>query len=91
MKSLTNWEFYKQDKDKILYLYICAQNLTRIAVSVNEWWKTRYLEYKIRVVSKKEFEHVKFKKGHKSNHSNQLVKLKYLFIRIFIIMNNSFL
>ncbi len=28
-------------------------------MSINKWWKTRYPAYKIRIVSKKEFELVK--------------------------------
>ncbi len=30
-----------------------------VAISINKWWKTRYPEYKIRIVSKKEFEIIK--------------------------------
>ena len=26
---------------------------------INKWWKTRYPEFKMRIVSKKEFEHIK--------------------------------
>ena len=39
--------------------YICAQDLEGVAISINKWWKKRYTEYTIRVVSKKEFELVK--------------------------------
>ena len=35
------------------------QNLDGVAISINKWWKTRYRTYKIRIVSKKEFELVK--------------------------------
>ena len=35
------------------------QNLDGVAISINKWWKTRYPAYKIRIVSKKEFELVK--------------------------------
>ena len=44
---------------------ICAQDLEEVDISINKWWKTRYPEYKIRVVSKKEFELIKMqaKKG----------------------------
>ena len=56
MNSPTNWEFFKQDQDKILWVHICTEELTGIAISINKWWKTRYPEYKMRVVSKKEFE-----------------------------------
>ena len=38
---------------------IFAQDLEGVAISINQWEKTRYPEYKIRVVSKKEFELVK--------------------------------
>ncbi|KGF85947.1 hypothetical protein PROCH_1451 [Prochlorococcus marinus str. EQPAC1] len=30
-----------------------------IAISINNWWKRRYPNYKIRVVSKNEFEQIK--------------------------------
>ena len=59
--SPTSWEFYKEDETKILWVNICAQNLEGVAISINKWWKKRYPEYKIRVVSKKEFELVKMK------------------------------
>ena len=36
-----------------------AQDLEGVAIQINKWWKTRYPEYKIRVVSKKEFEIIK--------------------------------
>ena len=38
------------------YLY---PKFRRVAISINKWWKTRYPAYKIRIVSKKEFELVK--------------------------------
>ena len=56
MNSSTNWEFVKQDQNKILWVHICTRDLTGIAISLNKCWKTRYPEYKMRVVSKKEFE-----------------------------------
>ena len=56
MNSSTNWEFYKQDNEKILWVHICSDDLTGIAISINKWWKTRYPDYKIRIVSKIEFE-----------------------------------
>ena len=59
MASPTSWEFYKEVDTKILWVNICTQNLEGVAISINKWWKTRYPEYKIRVVSKKEFELVK--------------------------------
>ena len=40
---------------------ICAQDLEEVAISINKWWETRYPGYKIRIVSKKEFELVKMK------------------------------
>ena len=52
----TSWEFYKEDETKILWVNICTQNLEGVAISINKWWKTRYPAYKIRIVSKKEFE-----------------------------------
>ena len=55
----TSWEFYKEDQTKILWVNICAEDLEGIAISINKWWKTRYPQYKIRIVSKKEFEKVK--------------------------------
>ena len=59
MASPTSWEFYKEVKTKILWVNICVQDLEGVAISINKWWKKRYPEYKIRVVSKKEFELVK--------------------------------
>ena len=60
MASSTSWEFYKEEQTKILWVHICAQDLKGVAISINKWWKTRYPEYKMRVVSKKEFEQIKF-------------------------------
>ena len=59
MASPTSWEFYKEVETKILWVNICTQNLEGVAISINKWWKTRYPAYKIRIVSKKEFELVK--------------------------------
>ena len=59
MTSPTSWEFYKEVETKILWVNICAQDLEGVAIAINKWWKKRYPEYKIRVVSKKEFELVK--------------------------------
>ena len=59
MASPTSWEFYKEVETKILWVNICTQNLEGVAISINKWWKTRYPTYKIRIVSKKEFEQVK--------------------------------
>ena len=55
----TSWEFYKEVETKILWVNICVQDLEGVAISINKWWKIRYPEYKIRIVSKKEFELVK--------------------------------
>jgi len=59
MASPTSWEFFKEVKTKILWVNICNQNLEGVAISINKWWKTRYPEYKIRIVYKKEFKLVK--------------------------------
>ena len=59
MASPTSWEFYKEVETKILWVSICNQNLEGVAISINKWWKRRYPGYKIRIVSKKEFELVK--------------------------------
>ena len=59
MNSPTNWEFFKQDQDKIILVHICTEDLDGIAISINNWWKRRYPDYKIRVVSKNEFEQIK--------------------------------
>ena len=59
MASPTSWEFYKEVETKILWVNICTQNLEGVAILINKWWNTRYPEYRIRIVSKKEFELVK--------------------------------
>ena len=59
MDSPTSWEFYKEIETKILWVNICAQDLEGVAIAINKCWEKRYPEYKIRVVSKKEFELVK--------------------------------
>ena len=69
MASPTSWEFYKEDQTKILWVNICAEDLRGIAISINKWWKTRYPQYKIRIVSKKEFEKVKMQ-GQKKEQEN---------------------
>ena len=61
MNLSTNWEFYKQDKEKILWVHICSKDLKGVAISINRWWKKRYPSYKIRIVSKVELEKVKLK------------------------------
>ena len=65
MASTTSWEFYKEDQTKILWVNICAEDLEGIAISINKWWKTRYPEYKIRIVSKKEFQLIKMQEQQK--------------------------
>ena len=55
----SSWEFYKEDQSKILWVHICAKDLKGVEVSINKWWKTRYPEFKIRIVSKKEFLQIK--------------------------------
>ena len=75
MASPTSWEFYIEIETKTLWVNICTQNLEGVAISINKWWKTRYPAYKIRIVSKKEFELIKkFNKLWKVVH-----KLKLLF------------
>ena len=59
MNLPTNWEFLKQDQDKIIWIHICSEDLDGIAISINNWWKRRYPDYKMRVVSKNEFEQIK--------------------------------
>ena len=59
MATPSSWEFYKEDQSKTLWVHICAKDSTGIAISINKWWKTRYPGYKMRVVSKKEFELLK--------------------------------
>ncbi len=59
MASTTIWEFFKEVETKILWVNICDQDFEGVAISINKWWKTRYPEYKIRIVSKKEFELIK--------------------------------
>ena len=48
-----NYQITAADEDKILWVPICTKDLTGIAISFNKWRKTRYPEYKMRVVSKK--------------------------------------
>ena len=59
MNSSTNWEFFKQDQNKILWVHICAKDLTGISISLIKWWKNRYPEQKMRVLSKIDFERIK--------------------------------
>ena len=73
MASTTSWEFYKEDQTKILWVNICAEDLEGIAISINKWWKTRYPEYKIRIVSEKEFKLVKMQEQQKKQWNYFLV------------------
>ena len=59
MAAPTSWQYYKEVETKILWVNICATDLERVAISINKWWKKKYPEYKLRVVSKKEFELLK--------------------------------
>ena len=59
MAAPSSWEFYKEDQSKILWVHICTKDLTGVSISINKWWEIRYPEYKMRVVSKKEFDQVK--------------------------------
>ena len=63
MNSQKKWESFKQDQGKILWVYVCTKDFAGIAISINKWWKTKYPDYKMRVVSKKEFENIKIQKG----------------------------
>ena len=73
MASPTSWEFYKEIETKTLWVNICTQNLEGVAISINKWWKTRYPAYKIRIVSKKEFELVKMQAEKKVQKNFSLV------------------
>ena len=73
MASSTSWEFCKEVETKILWVNICAQDLEGVAISINKWWKTRYPAYKIRIVSKKEFELVKMQAQKKQRENYFLV------------------
>ena len=59
MAASSSWEYYKEDQTKILCVHICTKDFIGIAISINRWWKTRYPEFKMRIVSKKEFENIK--------------------------------
>ena len=87
MASSTSWEFYKEDQTKILWVNICAEDLGGIAISLNKWWKTRYPQYKIRIVSKKEFEKVKTQGQKKEQENWSLVNFDAEFLIYAVIMN----
>ena len=59
MNSSTNWEFVKHDQNRILWVHICTRDLNGIAISLNKWWKSRYPQYKMIIVSRKEFDQTK--------------------------------
>ena len=59
MASPSSWEFFKEEQTKILWVHVCTQDLKGVAFSINKWRETRYPEFKMRIVSKKEFEHIK--------------------------------
>ena len=59
MNKPKNWEIFKQDQEKILWVHICTEDFAEVAISINNWWKRRYPEYKMRLVSKNVFEQVK--------------------------------
>ena len=59
MTSPKSWKFYKEDQTKILWVNICAHNLEGVAISINKYCRTRYLEFIIGMGSKKEFEQIK--------------------------------
>ena len=61
MDSPSNWEFYKESQKMIIWVHICTKDLTGIAIAINKWWNTRYPEYRIRIVSKNEFEDIKMR------------------------------
>jgi len=75
MASPTSWEFYKDVETKIIWVNICTQNLEGVGISINKWWKTRYPAYKIRIVSKKEFELVKMQAEKKEQYNYFLVNI----------------
>ena len=47
------------EQDDNVKAFICTQDLKGVAISIDKWWKKRYQEFKMRIVSKKEFEHIK--------------------------------
>ena len=65
MNKPTKWFFFKQDQDNILWVHICTEDINGIAISINKWWKTKYPKYKIRIVSREEFEYKKIQEDKK--------------------------
>ena len=57
--SSTSWQHYKRESDQTLWVHICGNGKSLIAMAVNKWWKTRYPSYKMRICSKETFEEVK--------------------------------
>ena len=57
--SSTSWEYYKRESDKTLWVHICRNPKSQIAMAVNKWWHIRYPTYKIRICNKYTFEAVK--------------------------------
>ena len=58
MTVQASWEFHKSESEKILWVHICPRgdDLSGIAIRINQWWKTRYSDYKKLICRKKEFE-----------------------------------
>ena len=73
MASPSSWEFYKEEQTKILWVHICTQDLTGVAISINKWWKTRYPEFKMRIVSKKRI------RTYKKNAGGATAAIKLIF------------
>jgi len=80
MASPTSWEFYKEVETKTLWVNVCTQNLEGVSISINKWWQPRYPAYKIRIVSKKEFELIKMQaeKKEQKNYSMVNIDAEYL-------------
>ena len=57
--SSTNWDYYKRESDKTLWVYIFGNPKSQIAIAVNKWWHTRYSTYKMRICNKETFESIK--------------------------------
>ncbi len=81
----------KENKTKILQVNFYTEDLERIAISINEWWKTRYQQYKIRIVSKKEFELEKMQEQQKEQENQSLVNFdaKFLIFAVSIYLLTS--
>ena len=90
MASPTSWQFYKEVETKILWVNIFTLDLEGVAISINKWWKTRYPAYKIRIVSKKEFELLKMQaeKKEQSNYFLVNIDAEYLIFAAIIKSKN---